>query len=288
MATWRLNRSRIGLLGVLASLTLVAGCQSRPKSAEGPLGHLKRGDLIQRVTLAGTIAPKRKLTISPPYAGYIMRLFVKTGDAVKAGSPILSISPSLRETAGESFPLRAQFAGVVVQVLCSEGEYVDPASKTERILTRIDDLSQLYVELDVPEIEVAKLRVGQEALIKSPALPAKKYSGRIEHIALAARDQKDAPGEFPVSIRVTDPDEQLRPGMSVLVDIVVQKSENVLTLGVEYIQGGNGHYSVVLADGSRREIQVGARTSDAFEIKQGLTEADEIRPVDFSEAPSGQ
>lgn len=251
------------------------------------IGEVERTDLLQKVTIAGTINPNRKTLISASYNGYVRKVYVKIGQKVHAGDPIVSLGQSLKGRAEEEvYPMRAPFDGTVVQILRTEGEYVDPQAQQGNgtALVRIDDLSQTFIDANAPEIEVGKLKQGQEVLIKASAILTKTYHGKIKSISLAAREQKDwdkSRVEFPVMIEVSDNDGQLLSGMSVVVDIITQKLKNVLTLRHEFIQKDGDQYFVVTADGERKNIEVGMRNEEAFEIKSGVTEGEEIQQTDY-------
>src|SRR4051812_13557093 len=117
---------RLPWVALCAGFALAAGCrtESRPKA----FTTVRRGDLVQRVTLTGTVVPNRKTVISAPYNGYVKKLFVSVGEAVKADQPIISITQSVRERGEEVYPLRSPFPGTVVQILASEGDYVKQAT----------------------------------------------------------------------------------------------------------------------------------------------------------------
>lgn len=250
------------------------------------IGVVTRGELVQRVTITGTVTPNRKTVISAPYSGYVRKIYVQVGDHVRAGNPVISLSQSLKGSAGDVYPLLAPFDGTVVQVLRTEGEYVDQqnAQGGGNSMVRIDDLTRIFVEANSPEIEVAKLKVGQTAIIKASAVTARSYTGKIKHISLASKEQKDwdkSRVEFPVDIEVTDADSQLKPGMSVVVDIITNKLSNVLTLRHEFIEKDGAKYLVVTEHGEKKPIEVGLQNEEAFEIKSGLQEGERIRQTDF-------
>jgi multidrug efflux pump subunit AcrA (membrane-fusion protein) len=280
-------RNRILLAAVVALLVtggVWAWKRSTSNAGDSVLGQVTRGDLIQRVTIAGTVNPNRKTVIAAPYSGYVRKLFVKVGQPVAVGDPIVLIAQSLRGGAEEAFPLRAPFAGTVVQVLKNEGEYVDQAAAAGNGVVRIDDLTRLLVDSTCPEAEVEKLKVGQEAVIKASAVLSRAYKGKIQNISLAAREQRDydrSRVEFPVLLEVSDADAQLKPGMSVILDIITRKVPGVLMLRHEFVQKDGDKYYVTLQDGAKREIQVGARNEDAVEVKQGVVENEKVRQVDF-------
>ena len=254
--------------------------------ASSTLGKVVRGDVIQRVTIAGGVTPNRKTMISAPYNGYVRKIYVHVGDHVKAGDPIVALAQSLRGDDDASYPLRAPFAGTVVQVLKTEGEYVELQSSTggTNAIVRIDDLSRLFVEASTPEIEIEKLKIGQEVIIKASAVLDRSYKGKIERISLAAKDQKDwdkSRVEFSVLIEVSEFDAELKPGMSVIVDIITNKLSGVLTLKHEFIQTSGGKYYVVSEVGAKKSIEVGLQNEESFEIKSGVVEGEKVQVTDF-------
>ena len=255
-------------------------------------GVVIRQDLEQRVTIAGTITPIRKTIIMAPYNGYVKKLFVKIGDKVKQGDPIVSIVQSLQSD-DSSFPLRSPLTGTIFQIEKSEGEFVREGDTKEFIL-RIDDSSKLYVVANAPEIDRVKVNTGQEAVIKASAIIDRKYKGIIREMSLAARDKdqwsRSQVVEFSIRIEILDPDEVIKPGMSVVIDVITAKKEKVLTLRHEFIHRGrekeSEKYYVVLSSGKRKDIQVGIQNEEAFEIISGLQEGEKIKQVDFSDLNS--
>lgn len=245
------------------------------------LGNAKRGDLIQRVTIAGTVVPKRKTVINPPYSGYVKKIFVKVGDIVKKGDPIISVTQSL-QSSDPVFPLRAPMPGTVVQISKTEGEYVKEGDQSDMV--RIDDLSEIYISANVAEIDVPKLKLNQETQISISAILGSAYPGVITEISQAALERKgwnQQQVEFPVRVAVTRPDLKLKPGMSAVVDVITGIRKNVLMLKHEFVRKKDGKYFVELEDGSHRNIQVGLRNEEYFEIKSGLKSGEKVSQIDF-------
>jgi multidrug efflux pump subunit AcrA (membrane-fusion protein) len=269
------------LLLLAAPLSLVlGGCGA--KGSNLPTTEVTRGDLVQRVTVSGMVVPRRKAVIAPPYAGYIEKIFVEVGQKVRAGDPLLSITQVIQQNGNTAFPLRAPFSGTVVQKAKSEGEYVEPSK--DSLLVRVDDLGTLFVEADVPELEIPKIRLGQEVFVKAASLGKTLSRGVIRQIALASKDRRDAGRgniEFPIKIEITETTPGLRPGMSTIVDILAEKRNQVLTLRHEFVKRAGDAYSVTLESGEVRPIEVGLQNEEAFEIVSGLKEGDKVRRVEF-------
>lgn len=279
-----------GVSGVIVASSLFffrTGTASTNKSTDG-FGSVIKQDLIQRVTIAGTVTPLRKTIITAPYNGYVKKLFVKIGDKVKQGDPIVSVVQSL-QSGDNPFPIRSPLTGTVVQIEKSEGEYVREGDPKEFIL-RIDDTSKLYVVANAPEIDRVKVKTGQDAIIKASAILDRKYKGIIRELSLAAREKdqwsRSQVVEFPIKIEITDGDEVIKPGMSVVIDVITEKKENILTLRHEFIHRDNEKYYVVHSSGKRKDIQVGIQNEEGFEIISGLEEGEKIKQINFSDLNS--
>ena len=87
--------------------------------------------------------------------------------------------------------------------------------------------------------------------------------------------------EFPVQVALLNHDDSLKPGMSVVIDILTKKVPGVLMLRHEFIQKDGEEYFVISAKGDRMPIQVGAQNEEVFEIVTGLKEGDRLRQTDF-------
>lgn len=280
-----MKRSLVSLISIMGLGLAVGGgyifmSQSPAQEAQGDaLGVVKRQDLAQRVNISGAIVPHRMMLFVPPYEGYVRKIFVKLGDQVKAGQPVVKITPGADD---EAFPLRAPFDGKVVQIMKTEGQYVTKGK--DDAIVRIDDISRLYVESDAPELDYAKLKVGQEVIVKASAIMERTYKGKITEVSQAARDQNSwerSKVEFPIKVEILDPDDRLKPGMSIVIDVITEQAKDAMTLRHEYIHKEGDQYFVTMANGERRDIAVGIRNEEAFEITKGLQEGDKVKQVDL-------
>jgi multidrug efflux pump subunit AcrA (membrane-fusion protein) len=243
------------------------------------VGVVKKQDLFQRVNIAGAIVANRTVQFVPPYEGYVQNIFVKLGAMVKKGDPVIKISSGPDD---EAFPIRAPFSGMVVQIMHSEGEFV-LKTPTDAVV-RIDDISKLFAESEVPELDYSKLRLGQEVIIKASAVKSRNYKGKIVEISQAAGTQdrwEKSKVLFPIKVEILDSDAQLKPGMSVVIDVITQKALDVATLMHEFVHKEADQYYVIFENGERRNIKTGLRTEDSFEVVSGVKDGDRVRQVDL-------
>ncbi|NJL24391.1 MAG: hypothetical protein HC902_03925 [Calothrix sp. SM1_5_4] len=119
----KLNKRLIAAVVVVSASAGVLW-QMAPRERGGDvkkrLGKVRRGDLVQRVTVSGQVQPLRRTIFVAPYAGYIQKIYVTIGQLIPKGAPVLSITSSL-QSPEPVFPIRAPFAGTVVDVQKSEG-----------------------------------------------------------------------------------------------------------------------------------------------------------------------
>ncbi len=264
----------------------VFGCTGN-KTAEGTWGKVQTKDLIQRVTVAGTIVPYRKTMVQVSYDGFIRKLYVTIGQHVKKDDPLASVSQSLQSTE-TVFPLRAPYDGTIVQILKREGESLtvaaDSSGNPNNRILRLDDLSKLMIDVAIPEIDFAKMKVGLEAKIRASSILDQTYKGIIRELSLAAKEQdrnNRGQAEYTGKIEILNPDEHLHPGMSVMLDLIVDQRQKVLTLAHEYLQKDGEDYFVTTRTSAHQKIKVGLRNEEDFEITEGLKLGEEVQQVDY-------
>jgi multidrug efflux pump subunit AcrA (membrane-fusion protein) len=266
---------------LLASACSLFGSKGTPGA---PLGIVKKGDVVQRITLSGTVIGARRIMITAPFHGVVKKLHVDLGARVKEGQPLVTIVTSLASDE-PAFPIRAPFAGIVTQMQLLEGDFVREG-ESEKFILRVDDVSKLFVRSKVPELDVARMRTDQTAAIRIAALGNTTFSGVVREIALAAEESKDnvfggkGQVEFVTLTELKAPSDALRPGMSATIDIIVDERKNVLTLPLEYVSMKDGKYSVKMSTSEMKNVTVGLRNDQVFEITGGLSEGVQVQLVD--------
>ncbi len=171
--------------------------------------------------------------------------------------------------------IEAPFDGVITSSKPLPGDQVT-ASKAA---FRIDDLSEMYIDVNISEVDIQQIKAGQPVTITFDALKGKTYQGEVSQVAMISSDSSSEVS-FPVEIKVLNPDSEVRSGMTAEVQIVVARKDNVLMIPLQAVQVENGKQKVYVMRGGIAtpvDVELGS-SSDAYSelIKGDIKEGDEI------------
>jgi HlyD family secretion protein len=171
--------------------------------------------------------------------------------------------------------LLAPFAGTITQVDIKPGDLVNSSTSA----FRIDDLSSIYVDLQVSEIDINSLQLGQQAALTFDAIPNKEYAGKVTAIGIAGTVSQGVVN-YPVTVQIINADEVVKPGMTAAVNIIIARHDNVLIVPNQAIRASADQRTVtVLYQGQQIPVTVtvgltNATTSEV--IGNQLREGDEV------------
>ncbi|MFZ5824560.1 MAG: efflux RND transporter periplasmic adaptor subunit [Bacillota bacterium] len=180
---------------------------------------------------------------------------------------------SQRQSDVDDLVVKAPVSGTISALTAIVGDKVSASTN----LFRVADYSTMEVTISVDELDVAQIKVGQPAEITLDALPGKTYRGQVTRVNPEGTFRNDI-ATFEVTVAVERPD-GLMAGMNSSVNIVVQERQNVLYLPVAAVRVMQGRAFVNVLEGDqvvRKEVQVGVRTNDRYEITGGLNEGDPV------------
>ena len=167
----------------------------------------------------------------------------------------------------ERLSVRAPAAGIVIERNVEVGDDVGQGTKLMTLV--LDGVRE--VVLDADEKNLAKLAVGQPALVSAEAFPDQSFNATVRYIAPAV---DAARGTIEVRLAILDPPDYLRTDMTVSVDIAVGSADAAATLPRSTVVDlGTPDPSVlVLKDGSivRQTVSVGLRGEERVQILGGL------------------
>ena len=175
----------------------------------------------------------------------------------------------------EDCRLRAPINGLVGLRRIDAGVTVSSGTPVLSVL----DLDPVKVRVAIPEAEVGKLKVGNRAEVRVPALGGRLFEGKLEALGVAA---DTATRSYVAKIVVANPAHVLRAGMVAEARIFSETKINMLTVpGEAVVRDARGVPQVYVFDASRqrvyaRRVEVGALEHNEVEIRSGLGAKDEV------------
>jgi len=170
----------------------------------------------------------------------------------------------------------APFAGVVLEVHAAAGEVIAP----ERELFTIADLSRVWVQGDVYQKDIAKVRIGQDAVVTVDAYPREMFTGKVTHVS----DVLDpATRTAKVRCEVANRDGRLKFQMFATLALPVSAPRDALVIPSRAVQDIDGVPTVFVRVGEKqfekRPVRVGAATGDGVEVTEGLKVGESVVTV---------
>ncbi|MES0344678.1 MAG: efflux RND transporter periplasmic adaptor subunit, partial [Anaerolineales bacterium] len=163
--------------------------------------------------------------------------------------------------------ITAPFAGSITSIDVLAGDQISPG--TPRF--RIDDLSRLLVEVEISEVDINRVALGQSVTLNFDAVLDQVYNGVVIEKGLIGTSLQGVVS-FPVTVELIDADEAIRPGMTAAVNIIVEQIEDVVLVPNRAVRVRDGERVVyLLVDGviTPTTVVLGA-TSDLYsEILEG-------------------
>ena len=182
---------------------------------------------------------------------------IKNGSAVADDSYRLQIEKAKfdYEKAVEQLDntiLKAPIDGTVVRVNTKVGRFADKMENDAPLFV-IENLDNLELEIKVSEYTIGKVAVGQEAEISADILNGETVHGEVISISPTGEEKGGGSSErvIPTKIRVTDQDTKLIAGITARASIVLEESENALTVPVSAVMEKDGtNYVQEISDGT--------------------------------------
>lgn len=132
--------------------------------------------------------------------------------------------------------LRSPMDGVVTARRIEEGEVavIGIQNSPGTVLLTISDMSVVEAELEVDETSIPSVRLGQEARVRLDAYPNQTFRGVVTEVGssplVAAATQAI---KFKVKVRLDNPPEGIKPGLSARADILTGFRGNALSVPLQ-------------------------------------------------------
>ena len=163
--------------------------------------------------------------------------------------------------------IRAPFGGVVTRVTSAPGDVVDPSSD----LFAIADLSRVYVQAQLYERDLGRVRLEQPATIHIDAYPDRRFTGRVAAIGDVVDPQTRT---IAVRCEVANPRRELKLDMLARVELEAATTRLVLSLPSDAVQTIDDKRVVFVKSGDQfalREVELGESNASSIAITRGLT-----------------
>ena len=233
-------------------------------------------------------------TVFAEVSGTVERLNFMEGDKVYKGNSIIKINNDSIENQAtnaslslnnaelslgdlkddlEQYAIKSPIAGKIIQKNSKAGDKLGAGSQnSSNIMAVVADLSQFKLTIDIDELEVSSLSVGQKAMVTVDALDGRTFEGTVNNISIIGTSSNGVT-TYPVEIIIpADENSELIPGMNVDATIVIEEKQNILLLPATAINRGN----TVTKNGEKVKVEIGITDGNMVEIISGLSEGDEV------------
>lgn len=249
---------------------------------------------------SGTFEYRHSENILAEVNGDVASLLVKEGDIVSRGQSLMQLSSSSvqnnlknaqlnldnAQAQLDEYTITSPIAGTVIEKKFEKGDTIDSNNNASEMAI-IYDMTQLEFTMNIDELDVGKLEVGQKVQITCDALEGQQFEGYVSKISINGKSSNGVT-TYPVTVKL-DEYGNLLPGMNVNAEIIVSNAENVLTVPVGAVMRGNlimveGTESSVEAPAGQttpegyvwREVELGVNDDEYIEIVSGLQEGEMI------------
>jgi multidrug efflux pump subunit AcrA (membrane-fusion protein) len=149
------------------------------------------------------------------------------------------------------------------------GSMIDPF---DRVVATLPDLTSMLSKTYVNEIDVSKMKIGQNVNITIDAFPKKMYSGTVSFVANVGEKLLNSDDKvFEVQIKVAGSDLALRPSMTTGNKIIVSTMKDAIYIPVECVQAGVDSIPFVYTKkGIKQIVLLGESNEKYVLIEKGL------------------
>ena len=183
----------------------------------------------------------------------------------------------------EKATIVAPFDAVIADITIAEGKEVSAMTIADPAISLVDT-SEIEMTGVIDEIDIAMVKLGQEADVILDALPDKELKGKVTFISQIGTVVAGVVG-YDTTVTLENPDEELRDGMSATAEIILDRREGVLLIPNRAIRGSIENPTVEVAkveqiwsdeDVESREVTLGLSDGITTEVLSGLKEGERV------------
>ena len=177
----------------------------------------------------------------------------------------------------EKAEIVAPFDGMVSDITITEGKEISTATLATPAISLVDT-SEIEMSGFIDEIDIAIVKLSQEANIILDALPDEEVKGSVTFISPVGTILAGVVS-YDTTITLENPVAELRDGMSATAEVIIERRDDVLLIPNRTIRGTTENPKVVvLVDGQQEEREITLGLSDGIntEVLLGLDEGEEV------------
>ena len=170
------------------------------------------------------------------------------------------------------FSLTSPISGIVIERNGTIGATVGSDANVFKII----DISRVWIDANVFEKDLERVRRGQEVKVSVPAFPGTTFAGRVILISSVVDPETRS---VKVRTEVPNPDGRLKPDMFANVQIITDLHRTAISIPQSAVLDDGGKSVVFVAEGSgyaKRGVNLGIQGDDRVEIIEGLQAGDKV------------
>jgi hypothetical protein len=173
------------------------------------------------------------------------------------------------------FTITAPAPGMVIYKKDRDGSKRKVGSNVnpwDRTIATLPDLSSMLSKIYINEVDISKVKPGQEVSLNIDAFPEKKYTGKVMTIANVGEQLPNSDSKmFEVQIKLDGSDPSLRPSMTTSNKILIKSFENVIYIPIESVHTGTDSIPFVYTRNKTKQIVVlGEANEKNIIVEQGM------------------
>ena len=177
-----------------------------------------------------------------------------------------------KSSLGAVFSLTSPISGIVVERNGTIGATVGSDANVFKII----DISRVWIDANVFEKDLERVRRGQEVKVSVPAFPGVSFSGRVILITSVVDPETRS---VKVRTEVANADGRLKPDMFASVQIITDLHKTAISIPQAAVLDDGGKTVVFIAEGNgyaKREVHAGIQGDGRVEIIEGLQAGDKV------------
>lgn len=227
----------------------------------------------QNISTASNTVKTRELSLTQANNDYKDLIApLSATDLASARSQLTSASISVDKAKYnmEQATLTSPIDGIVAALNYKKGDIILDGSTAGSVATIINN-DTLYIEVNVEEADISKLKVGEKAAVTFDAVDGVNLTGEVSFISLTSTTNSSGIVTYLVRVILVNTDKtQIREGMTAALEFITSEAKDVVAIPVQAVSNIGGKPSVELLDGTIRNVVTNFTDGKKVEIVSGL------------------